>query len=181
MSRTLSAPGTQGHYVVTNSSITHTQFVFGAVLIYIALVAVAIFSGFKFEYTSRQRMEPMSGASTNMVFKSDPGQAITDYTPPVPIDLPEVKPGYGPSYQSDQFERLKSSLESAGVVVPVSENGKNVPREIVAMAIEDNKNFYPRFEDEFELAPKQPELDAGGIKPRSMFENNVPSFLGLGN
>lgn len=175
------APGTEGHVIVTQSSMTHMQFVFGAVLIYVVLVSLAIMSGVIYETDSSQKMEPMTAVPANMVFEQDPGQAVIDYDRSG--EEKTINSGVSsasPSHQSDKFDRLKITMKEAGVVVPVKEDGVDVPRDIVALAIQDNKNFYPRYQEEFEVLPREPQFDAGGVRPQSMFDMRVPSFLGLG-
>lgn len=174
------------NYHVSHTEVVHMKYIYGLVFVYIVIMGLLIATGKISGSTTNEtvktieRMDASGGSiPSNMqeIFRDapGPGQARVHFQDPKNIKLRVASANY-PSGKGDEFRNLKSAVRKDGRIMPVQINGKEVDRSIIEMAIQDDKNFYPRT-DEFPLFPEEQHFDSQNQGQRSMFNSDVQSPL----
>jgi len=169
-------------YIVKQTDMVHANYIYGLAVAYLLFVGVAIYSGWfdgyiKTKTTTKTDIENQRAVpyKTNMHFARDPGAAVVKSEKP-PVDLTEITYDGTPNSQGLEYNSMKRELK--GVASIPSGTGYS-QRQIVGMAIGDDKDFAPRM-DQFKVHSVGQESQALGLGQTSMFNTNVPSFLTMG-
>lgn len=169
-------------YVVKQTDMVHANYIYGLAVAYLLFVVVAIYSGWfdgyiKTKKTTKTVIENQRAApyKTNMHFSPDPGSAVVKSEKP-PVDLTEITYDGSPTAQGLEYNSMKRELKGVASIPPGTGYSQ---RQVVGMAIGDDKDFAPRM-DQFKVHSVGQESQALGLGQTSMFNTNVPSFLTMG-
>lgn len=171
-------------YVVKQTDMIHANYIYGLAVAFLLFVAIAISNGW-FDTVVRtdkrttieyQRAAPYK---TNMHYSRDPGMAVVrSEKPPMGGVEPIVYEGAmsPPTEQGLEYKSMRRELKGVASIPPGTGYSQ---RQVVGMAIGDDKDFAPRM-DQFKVHSVGQESQPMGAGQRSMFNTNVPSFLTMG-
>ena len=167
-------------YVVKQTDMVHANYIFGLAVAYVLFIGVAIYRGWfdGYVHTKTTTLSENQSAvpyKTNMHFSPDPGAAVVKSERP-PQDLTEIQDYGSPVSQGLEYNSMKRELKG---VASIPQGTGYSQRQVVGMAIGDDKDFAPRM-DQFKVHSIGQESQALGMGQTSMFNTNVPSFLTMG-
>ena len=171
-------------YVVKQTDMVHANYIYGLAVAYLLFVVIAISNGWfdsfvKTETVTTIENQRAAPYKSNMHFSRDPGMAVVrSDKPPMGGVEPIVYEGAmsPPTEQGLEYNSMRRQLKG---VASIPQGTGYSQRQVVGMAIGDDKDFAPRM-DQFKVHSVGQESQALGEGQRSMFNTNVPSFLTMG-